>query len=96
MKLAWRRGRGSDMHCNEITLTDAGVQHMAIHIPERELLILLKIVGNDNGADIVNFNEIGEGHTGIGYPVFLKMLHHEGYLQELMKLRKRQHVDGNK
>ena len=48
---------------------------MVIHISKGQLLILFKIVGNCNGAEIMYFNKRAEVHIRIGCAVLLKMLH---------------------
>ncbi len=51
------------------------VYHMAIYISERQLLILLEIIGNFNRFEVMYFNKCTEVHMGIGCTVLLKMLH---------------------
>lgn len=43
----------------------------------------------------MHFNKGPKGHIRVGKLVLFKMFHHERDLQELMKLRESQHVNGN-
>lgn len=83
------------MHRNEVAFTNAGIDHVAVHIAEWQLLILLKIVGYYERSEIMYFNKRTKAHTWIRKLVLFKMLHHKRHFQELMKLRKSEHVNGN-
>jgi hypothetical protein len=67
--------RRINFNCNRLIDANRGIEHMAIHVPEGQLLILLKIVGNYNGAQVMDLNECTEVHAGVGRTVLLKMLH---------------------
>lgn len=43
----------------------------------------------------MHFNKRTKGHIGVGKLVLFEMFYHERDLQELMKLRKSQDVNGN-
>lgn len=82
------------MYYYEIAFTNTGIRHVAIQVAKGQFLILLKIVCNNNRTDVMNFNEGGECHCRIGKLMLFVVLHHKRNFQELMKLRKCQHVDG--
>ncbi len=67
--------RRINFNSNRLVDANRGIDHMAIHVPEGQLLILLKIVGNYNGTEVMYFNKCAEVHIGIGRTVLLKMLH---------------------
>jgi len=64
------------------------VLHVAFHTPERKLLVLLEIVGNNVGPEIMNTHEFYKIHGRISRFVLLVMFYHKGDTGKLMTFRK--------
>lgn len=64
-----------NFHCNRLIYTNCGIEHVAIHASERQLLILFKVVGNNNRTEVMYFDKCAEVHIGIGCTVLQEMLH---------------------
>jgi len=68
------------------------IHYLAIHAAKRKLLVLVKIIVARNGGEIVDINKVHKTHLWISDTMLLKMLHQIGHPEQLMKLRKCQHV----
>lgn len=76
--------------------TFAGVvnrYHAKCCIAERQLLIALKIVINDNRSYIMDFNKCPEAYIGIELTMFFEMRQQHRRLQQVVEARKGEHVD---
>lgn len=79
--------------------TFAGVvnsNHAECRIAERQLLIALKIVINDNRSYIMNFNKRPEADIGVKLTMLFEMRQQHRRLQQVVEACKGEHVDRDK
>jgi hypothetical protein len=70
-----RFGRRGNFNADRLIGANRSIQQVAVYIAKRQLLILLKVVGNGNGAEIMDINKCAETHAGVGHTMLLKVLH---------------------
>ncbi len=88
----WGRNlRQFHLHGLDTGLGDA--HQVGVDRPERQLLILLKIICWLNGPDIVYPEKFNHRHLRIYQQVFLKMIHQVWHAQQLVALSIRKEID---
>ena len=70
-----RLGSGCNFNRHRLINANRSIQQVAVYIAKRQLLILLKVVGNGNGAEIMDINKCAETHAGVSHTMLLKVLH---------------------
>lgn len=66
---------GGNFNAHRLIGANRGIQHVTIYTAKGQLLILLKVVGNGNRAEVVDLNKRPEAHAGVGSAMLLKVLH---------------------
>lgn len=68
---------------------------MTIHITERKLLILRKIIIHNNRPEVMDIHKTGKRHSRLCLKMKIEVFYKERNAQQLVQLRKSEHVNRN-